>query len=70
VTGAPVTGFLLGRKDGATVEQLTKGLAEYGVKTDRQVRMVIDRMRYGYEAKIKNVGAGRSRVTLDDATLY
>lgn len=54
---------LMGRKDGATVEQLTKGLAEYGVKTDRQARMVIDRMRYGYEAKIKNVGQGRFKLS-------
>ncbi|HEX3430497.1 MAG TPA: hypothetical protein VHT03_06380 [Rhizomicrobium sp.] len=53
---------LLGRRSGATVEQLTKGLAEYGVKTDRQARMVIDRMRYGYEAKIENVAPGRFKL--------
>jgi hypothetical protein len=53
---------ILGRKQGATVEQLAKGLAEFGVKTDRQARLVIDTLRYRYEAKIDNVERGRFKM--------
>jgi hypothetical protein len=53
---------ILGRKQGATVEQLTKGLSEFGVTTDRQARLVIDTLRYRYEAKIDNVERGRFKM--------
>jgi hypothetical protein len=54
---------LLNRKGGATVEQVLGAVHKEhsDVKTERQVRLIMDRMRYR-GVRIENIGPSRFRV--------